>query len=102
MFTRTNLVYGGQCGKYERERIGPSRYTFRDVTYSADEWYSMQADQIHSISFAKGTKVLFFEGPTISDQSLILEPFVDGEDIPTFKVEPWMFRRELPLESGNE
>jgi len=55
----------------------------------------MKSTQIHSINFAKGTEVLFFEGPTIMDTSVILEPYVDGETVPTFKTEPWMFKKAM-------
>ncbi len=91
LYTQTNLVYGGEPGQYERVRRGIDRYTYTDEVHKADDWYSMTADQIHSVYFAKGTQVLFFEGPTKMDHSLILEPHVDGKDIPVFKVEPWMF-----------
>jgi hypothetical protein len=93
-YTRTDVIYLGECGKYKKDRIGPCSYTFRDKTYGEGDWYSMTHDQIHSIYFSKGTQVLFFEGPTRSDRSLILEPHIDGEDVPTFKVEPWMFKQE--------
>lgn len=93
-YVHTNLVYGGEIGSYERIRMGVASYAATDTLYGPDEWYSMKASEIHSIYFAAGTEVLFFEGPTISNQSLILEPWVDGDDIPTFKVEPWMFKRE--------
>jgi hypothetical protein len=96
-YTHTNLVYAGECGKYEKVRIGVGRFGFRDDHHGEDDWYAMTHDQIHSIYFAKGTQVLFFEGPTISDKSLILEPHVDGEDVPTFQVAPWMFKRVPPL-----
>jgi hypothetical protein len=56
----------------------------------------MTADEIHSIFFGRDTSVLFFEGPNVSDTSIILEPVVDGETIPTFKVEPWAFKRAAP------
>ena len=93
-FVQTSLIYGGAPGEYKKARLGVSHFTKHDTVYGQDEWYSMEAREIHSIYFAKGTEVLFFEGPTVSDQSLILEPFVDGDDIPTFEVKPWMFKRD--------
>jgi hypothetical protein len=53
----------------------------------------MTADQVHSIFFSRGAIVLFFEGSKESDTSIILEPFVNNEIVPTFKVEPWMFKK---------
>lgn len=58
----------------------------------------MLASEVHSIHFSRGAQVLFFEGPTVADTSIILEPNVDGETIPTFRVEPWMFKRSTPTE----
>jgi hypothetical protein len=92
-YVHTDLVYGGEIGSYERVRIGVANYSFEDSIYQASQWYSMKAHEIHSIQFSAGTEVLFFEGPTILSKSTILEPWVDGDDIPTFKVEPWMFKR---------
>jgi hypothetical protein len=96
MFTQTNLVYKGEPGAYERVHIGQSRYEHTDTVHEAGSWYSMKSKQIHSIYFAKGTEVLFLEGPTKESQSLILEPFVDGDTIPTFNIEPWMFKKPEP------
>lgn len=61
--------------------------------YQAGDEYSMGPDQVHSIYFSKGAVVLLFEGPTVSETSLVLEPIVDGKVVPTFKVEPWMFQK---------
>lgn len=103
-YQQSNLVYRGACGEYERIVIGASTYEYTDFVYEADQWYSMTAKEIHSIYFAKGTEVLFFEGPTITDKSLILQPVVDGDVVPTFEVKPWMFKRasggDLPSDSA--
>jgi hypothetical protein len=53
----------------------------------------MRYNEIHSIKFSKDAIVLFFEGPTVTDSSFVLEPVVEGEYIPTMTTEPWMFRR---------
>lgn len=90
-FTVTSLVYDGAMGKYKSNELHVSLFGFCEMTHKAGEWYSMAAQEIHSIKFAKDTQVLFFEGPSIKDNSLILEPFVDGKTVKTFKVEPWMF-----------
>jgi hypothetical protein len=92
-FMHTNLVYEGDVGKYRKVEIGVANYGFEDFTFSAGECYSMKAKEVHSIYFAHGTDVLFFEGPMVSDQSMILEPRVDGETVNTFEVKPWMFRK---------
>ena len=92
-FTRTNLIYGGAVGQYEKVRIGVCGWGFTETDYAKDDWYSMEAKEVHSIEFSKGAEVLFFEGPAIAGQSMILEPWVDGEDVPTFEVKPWMFKR---------
>jgi hypothetical protein len=92
-YGRSSLNYAGDCGQYTKGQHTEGRYEFADAVYEADDWYSMKSAQIHSIYFTAGTEVLFFEGPTISNESLILEPLVDGELIPTFEVKPWMFQR---------
>ncbi len=92
-FTRTDLIFG-DMGSYVKGGAEGHRYDFRDAEYAEGQWYSMRANEIHSIYFARGTQVLFFEGPTLSDRSVILEPWENEETVPTFKVEPWMFKRD--------
>jgi hypothetical protein len=92
-FLATELQYGGKMGAYERGDSFIQRYKRTASTHRVDTEYSMLADQIHSIFFERGTSVLFLEGPTTCNSSIILEPFVDGAVISTFKVEPWMFKR---------
>lgn len=65
-----------------------------ETKYETGAEYHMKARQVHSIYFSRGAVVLFFEGPQVSAESIILEPFIDGEVVPTFKVEPWMFKGE--------
>ena len=93
-FRVSTLTYGGEPGNYT---VNSDRAHCNMIpctsSYKEGEWYSMKAEEIHSIQFDKGAAVLFFEGPEISDWSLILEPVVDGLVIPTFKREPWMFIR---------
>jgi hypothetical protein len=93
-YRRSVLHYDGQMGKYRKEGVDVGRWTNRDAVYMAGECYSMTADQIHSIFFSRGCKVLFFEGPNQHDFSHVLEPYVNGEAIETMEVKPWMFRRE--------
>jgi hypothetical protein len=94
LFQRSSLTYDGEIGGYQRQAEGVKRYVYTDTAYEADQWYSMQAHEIHSINFARGTEVLFFEGPTITNVSQMLEPFVNGAAVPTFEVKPWMFQKE--------
>jgi hypothetical protein len=106
-FTKTTLHYLGQTGAYERGGTEGARYTCEVTEYAAGDWYGMKAHEIHSIVFAAGTEVLFIEGPSIKDRSVILEPFVDGELIPTFEVKPWMFKRDAapgvaPTQGGEQ
>jgi hypothetical protein len=82
-----------EIGDYKSERCRCSWWDFEDVNYRNGDTYSMKAEEIHSIIFGRDTWVLFFEGPEKSKNSLILEPFVDGERIPTFKTEEWMFKK---------
>lgn len=97
-FTRTELLYMGTTGAYERGESLHSRYTCETAVYGTGDWYGMMAHQIHSIEFAADTEVLFIEGPSIKSQSVILEPFIDGESIHTFEVKGWMFRRSADTE----
>lgn len=94
-FIVSHLTYTGEHGQYEKKVKPKPRWFRREITnYKAGDWYSMTADEIHSIYFNRDTQVLFFEGPQIRCGSIILEPYVNGEHIPTFKVEPWMFKKE--------
>jgi hypothetical protein len=87
------LEYEGSVGAYIKKNHTVGSWLGEDALYRSGDNYFMAADVIHSIYFTKGSKVLIFEGPNKTDSSIILEPFVDGEVIETFKVEPWMFKR---------
>lgn len=92
-FSETTMAYGGKCGTYtpaESRYVTASRDS---IGYAAGDRYSMKAHEIHSIYFSKGAKVLFFEGPQVRNTSVILQPWCYGEAVPTFKVEPWMFKK---------
>ncbi len=93
LFQTTRLNYKGEPGKYEAEPLGQGYKSFADYVYHEGHTYSMKAEEIHSIYFGKNTEVLFFEGPSIRDYTVILEPVAYGEVVPTFKVEPWMFKK---------
>lgn len=94
LYQRTRLTYDGSIGRYTSEPLNVRRFVYADDVYLPGQWYSMQAHEIHSIYFARNTVVLFFEGPPKSDSTDMLEPWVDGEVVPTFEVKPWMFKRE--------
>lgn len=90
------------CGKdglrefVHKRADSPARF-YREVTeYHKGDVYSMTTDEIHSIEFTKDAKVLFFEGPQLRSRSEMIEPWVDGKVVPTFRTEPWMFDRVQP------
>lgn len=97
MFCESTEEYKGEIGQYETKVLGHSYYRFDDQNFVDGDEYFMGAHEIHSIFFAKDTYVLMFEGPTVTTDSLILEPVVNGERIPTFKVQDWMFKRGVPF-----
>lgn len=73
----------------------PVRMVRRDFTYTAGQTYGMYTPEIHSITFSQGAQVLFFEGPQKQARSVMLEPWVNGKVVPTFRTEPWMFEKEI-------
>ena len=96
MYRSTEIEFTGE-GKYVPVGFGePCRWMHRTFRYKAGETYSMEAQEVHSIRFSRGTKVLFLEGPKVSEESLYIEPYVNGETVPVFKVEPWMFLKDKP------
>jgi hypothetical protein len=74
----------------------PTWWVQRTWDYEAQQVYRMEPDQIHSIVFEKGTQVLMFEGPQVTSTSVMLEPWVNGKIVPTFRTEPWMFEKVQP------
>jgi hypothetical protein len=93
-YRSTTLRYGGEIGKYTTEPGEVHRWRYADSLFTEGQCYSMRAHEVHSIFFARRTVVLFFEGPTTADSSIVIEPVVKGETIPTLEVKPWMFKRE--------
>lgn len=91
-FQLSTLTYDGEPGEYTSCTERVAKFHPLISVHRTGEWYSMNAEEIHSIFFDRGTKVLFFEGPTKSDTSLILEPFVNGLHVQTFDVANWMFQ----------
>lgn len=79
---------------YVHEREGFAR-TFERTTfeYMIGDVYYMAHDEIHSIVFSRNSKVLFFESPPVTTRGVMLEPWVNGKVVPTFKTEDWMFEK---------
>lgn len=86
------LEFRSSPGDYIKLQTERASYTSESSVYSEGQWYSMKSHEIHSIRFGRDTVVLFFEGPTKNSSSVVLEPVVAGQVIPTFKTEPWMFQ----------
>lgn len=92
-YLQSTLSYGGEPGAYLKAPGVSIGWKKNERIYVTWDEYEMHANQVHSIFFARGTKVLFFEGPQVTGDSIILEPVVDGAVIPTFEVKPWAFQR---------
>lgn len=84
----------GGIGEYEFTPGEKGEYFSEEVTrYAEGDTYSMKCYQIHTICFSRDSAVLFFEGPEITDTSVVLEPWSDDRRVPTFVTQPWMFDR---------
>lgn len=90
-FMRSKLYYNGEIGKHSREEIGGAWYSYADTTFRAGQCYAMASNEIHSIKFSRDANVLFFEGPSKSLETTIIEPIVDGKVIRTYETKPYMF-----------
>jgi hypothetical protein len=91
-YQESTLAYGGKPGVYVGMSSAHDKWATVMHTHSAGCEYSMRADEVHSIFFSRDTSVLFFEGPKVSNTSIILEPVVDGVTVPTFVVPEWAFK----------
>jgi hypothetical protein len=87
----------GRLGQYEVERPpaeNGSLYFVDDTPYEAGETYDMTWNQIHSITFGAGSKVLMFCGPRVEDTTTFLEPWVLGWGrVPLFETKAWMYQK---------
>lgn len=92
-YQKSRQEYSGEFGQYKITPLEVSRYTTVVSTYQSGDWYYMSADSIHSIQFSDDAVVLFFEGPTVTDSTIILQPVVDGEVCNIFTTPSWMFKR---------
>lgn len=91
----SELHYDGKPGAYTPSStyLETKRFIQRTRQYHSGQSYYMKYDEIHSIRFLCGARVLVLEGPEKSKVSQILEPIVMGFRVASFFVEPWMFVR---------
>lgn len=81
-------------GTYDVERHDETfQFVEKPTRYGVGQIYCMTAAQIHSIRFGETARVLFFEGPEVSNESVVLEPWCGGKVVPTFDTASWMFQR---------
>jgi len=92
-YEEQELLFGGKPGLYRTEGIGRNFFKKEEKRYDQGEWYGMKSDEIHSIEFSQHAVVLFFEGPEVTNKTIILQPVVDGEVCQTFRVADWMFKK---------
>ncbi len=80
-------------GEYERlTDDSQANFTSTATTYKTGDWYTMKADEYHSIMFGKDTQVIFFEGQEVNKYSRVLLPFMHGETIETMECDKdWMY-----------
>jgi len=88
-----SALYFNELGHYDTENLGQQYWYPIEFNYKTGQNYSMQYNDVHSIVFGNGAKVLFFEGEQKADVSVILEPYCKRQHatIPTLKTEDWMF-----------
>ena len=86
------LLYQGAPGKYVLENTQATRMQPTCKKYSAGESYSMSYMDIHSIKFSRDAVVVITESAPQTDTTHILLPMAYGRVVPTFKVEPWMYK----------
>lgn len=95
LYRKLNLIHTGSFGHYNTiPEEDHELWGYKETKYQAGEWYTMKAEEVHSIFFSKMAEVLFIEAPNRFGQSFVLEPISDGKVIPTFRVDHWMFREE--------
>lgn len=73
-FLMNSLEYAGVPGEYDIKPMAVADFVRTTTKYLVGEWYSMASTDIHSIEFSRGTKVLVFEGPQVSKESISLTP----------------------------
>lgn len=93
-FAVTTIRYKDEIGSFDRCHTEIAKYSARSNSYHQNEVYRMNHKQIHSIEFSRDAIVLFLEGPELTKESVMLEPYVGGKKIPTGTIEDWMYLRE--------
>jgi hypothetical protein len=92
--TITQVCGTDGLNKYEHTRdIAPERWVKSTRAYGPGETIYMPYDLIHSIVYHRDSSALLFEGPELTKVSTMLEPWVNGKLVPTFKTEGWMFEK---------
>ena len=87
-----SLKYDGNPGEYT-QTLGPiSRYAKEIRRYATGSSYDLNYSQIHSVRFSQGAVVVITETEQRTDTTQILLPVAYGKAVPTFKVEPWMYK----------
>jgi len=92
LFQRSTLEYCGKIGSYRRTEGVACHHRPNLLTHREGDLYHMAYDEIHSIVFSKGAKLLLIESAPECKSSVILEPIVDGKHLETMRVEDWMFK----------
>lgn len=101
-FMKSELEYFGVVGSHTKKEIEVGRYSRKTHKYSAGDIYGMTANEIHSITFSRGAKVLFFQGREKSNTSVIIEPYVNNQVINTYERKDYMFIRDEPIKPLEE
>jgi hypothetical protein len=83
---------------YRTAHHSTCKYLATTKEYHSGDWYFLSHTEIHSVEFARGTVVLFLEGPPAIGTTLALFP-VDHNNQPmnTLAIQPWMFQAGEPL-----
>lgn len=93
-FCATTMRYKDEVGSFDRCESFIEKYSARSMCYTAGQTYGMEHTAIHSIEFSRDAIVLFLEGPELTLNSVMLEPYVGNRKIPTGTIEDWMYLRE--------
>jgi hypothetical protein len=91
-FVESTLVYDGVIGEHTVVEGELGSWCYEDALYTSGQCYGMSAEEVHSIQFSRGARVLFLEGIDITNESKIIQPFVGGELIPTYQKLSYMFK----------
>ena len=87
-----DLKYGGEPGKYDLEHRAEGFYRPYTDRYQKGQTYRMDYTALHTIKFSRGAVVVITETEQMTDTNRILLPVAYGKVVPTFKVEPWMYK----------